>query len=198
MVYFPFLLIGLTIVLLLAFGMIQPDDGPIKLATHMNRRSKTGGAKLNPERMAASRFLRNANAIHAPTTITSGKSGYAQMTRIKVTTAGLVPESAAIPDRPARKAQIKREPNAINCETISQIKVPMRRLGRTVRSVIKNARQWVEKHCLGFAEAHLMHAEMGLCLCLVPLETQIHRLPPVSHQTVVKSSIARYRVYSQL
>ena len=32
--------------------------------------------------------------------------------------------------------QIQSEPNAINCETISQIKVPMLRLGCVVSSVI--------------------------------------------------------------
>jgi len=52
-----------------------PRYGPIKLAVHRKRRSKTGGAKLKPDKMEASPFLRHANAIHAPMAMINGKSG---------------------------------------------------------------------------------------------------------------------------
>ena len=54
----------------------------------------------------------------------------------KVQAARLWPSSKAITDSAATTTQNQSDPNAINGETISQIKVPMLRLGRAASSVV--------------------------------------------------------------
>ena len=54
--------------------------------------------------------------------------------------------SKAITDSPATTTQNKSEANAINCETISQVKVTMLRLGFAVSSVISIIS--IHHHCL--------------------------------------------------
>lgn len=98
--------------------------------------SKPAGVKDNPESMAASQFLRNANAIHEPMAMTSGKSGEAQTVSTILQASGLEPSSKAITDSPAATTQNESVAKAINCETINQIKVTMLRSGFAVSSVI--------------------------------------------------------------
>ena len=82
--------------------------------------------------MAASRFLRNANAVQAPMARVSGKSGYAQNAITIAQATGLEPSSKAITDSPATRAQNRSVARASNCETINQIRVAMLRLGFSV------------------------------------------------------------------